>query len=104
MLLEVRSMSRERARYTPEYKAEAVRLALASGKAIGEVSGDIGVSTSALRLWIKQRETDEGRGPAGALKSEEREELVRLRRELRQVKLERDFLKKASAFFARENS
>ena len=62
------------------------------------------ISETALRRWMAQTEIDEGHGPAGALTTEERQELTRLRRELRQVTLERDFLKKAAAFFARENS
>ena len=53
---------------------------------------------------MAQAEIDDGRGPTGALTTEEREELKRLRREVRQVTMERDFLKKATAFFARENS
>ena len=63
---------------------------------------DIGVSESALRRWEKQARIDEGPGGAGALTTGEREELNRLRRACRQAEEERDFLKKACAFFAKE--
>ncbi len=91
-------------RYTAEFKAEAVELFRQSDKSFSECSRDIGVSSKSLRQWVKQAEIDAGRGPEGALTSEERAELTRLKRELRQVKMERDFLKKASAYFAREKS
>ncbi len=97
-------MGRKRRRYTAEYKAEAVRLYRESGKSVTEVARDIGVASTTLGKWVNQAEVDAGRGPSGALTTEEREELIRLRREVRQVRQERDFLKKASAFFARENS
>ncbi len=95
---------RRRPTYTSEYKAEAVKLALSGDKSIGATARDIGVSETALRRWIAQAEIDEGGNPSGPLTTAERQELARLRRELRQVKMERDFLKKAAAFFARENS
>jgi len=95
---------KKRATYTDEFKAEAARLAEESDKSVAETAREIGVSETALRRWIAQAEIDGGKGPAGALTTEERKELTRLRRELRQVKMERDFLKKAAAFFARENS
>ena len=63
-----------------------------------------GLLASSLAKWEKQVDIDAGKGPKGALLTEERGELILLRRELRQVKLERDFLKKATAFFAKENS
>ncbi len=97
-------MGRKRPKYTAEFKAEAVRLYRESGKSLAQAAGDIGVAATTLTNWAKQADIDAGRGPKGALTTEEREELVRLRRENRQVKQERDFLKKATAFFARENS
>jgi transposase len=69
-----------------------------------EAARDIGIAATTLGKWTTQAEIDAGRGPKGALTTEEHEELIRLRRENRQVKQERDFLKKATAFFARENS
>jgi transposase-like protein len=98
-------MGRKKAyRYSAEFKAEAVRLHQQSGKSLSESARDIGVSAKSLRSWVAQAEIDAGNGPEGALTSSEREELAKLRRELRQVKMERDFLKKVSAFFARESS
>ncbi len=95
---------KKRPRYTAEFKADAARLACQGDKSVGEIARDVGVSETALRRWMQQAEIDEGSGPIGALTTDEREELTRLRRENRQVKLERDFLKKAAAFFAKENS
>ena len=97
-------MGRKKKRYTKEFKAEAIRLARESGQPVEQTAKDLGVSESSLRRWIQQADVDEGRGPAGALTSSEREELIQLRRDLRRVTMERDFLKKAAAFFAREDT
>jgi transposase len=104
MLEEVHKMARKRPYYTPEFKAEAVRLIRESDKSVGMIAKDIGVAETTLRKWVKQADIDEGKGPEGALTTEEKQELARLRRENRQLKMERDFLKKAAAFFAKENS
>ena len=61
------------------------------------------LTESAVRAWVRQAGIDAGGGPAGALTTAEREELGRLRRELRTVRMERDILKKATAFFAKES-
>jgi len=95
---------RKRPKYTSEYKQEAVKLAQSGDKSIAETARDIGISETALRRWIAQAEIDSGANPEGGLTTAERHELTRLRRELRQVKMERDFLKKAATFFARETS
>jgi transposase len=98
-------MGRKKAyRYSAEFKAEAVRLHQQSGKSLAESAKDVGVSAKSLSKWVTQAEIDAGGGLEGALTTDEREELAKLRRELRQVKMERDFLKKVSAFFARESS
>ena len=97
-------MGRKMSRYTAEFKSEAVSLYHKSGKSLTEAARDIGIAKTTLLGWVKQAEIDAGRGAKGALTTEEREELIRLRRENRQVKQERDFLKKVSAFFAKENS
>ena len=97
-------MGKKKPYYTPEFKSEAVGLLRGSDKPVSQVAKDIGVSQSALRKWDRQAKIDEGNGPAGALTTSEREELARLRKENRQVKMERDFLKKVSSFFARESS
>ena len=92
---------RKRRVFTAEQKAEAVRLVRSSGRSIGRVAADLDLTETALRRWVQQAEVDEGR--AGGLTSEEQRELQQLRRENRQLRQERDFLKKATAFFAKEN-
>ena len=92
---------RERRKYTAEQRADAVRLVAEVGN-LSKVARDLDLTEGTLRLWVKQAEVDAGRGPEGALMSEEREELRRLRRENRTLELERDFLKKAAAYFAKD--
>jgi transposase len=104
-----RKMSKETGRrprrsFTSEYKAEVVRLLRDSGRTPHEVAAELDLTESAIRQWVKQAEIDEGRGPPGALTTAEREELTRLRREVRMLRAERDVLKKATAFFAREST
>jgi transposase len=79
----------------------AVELAREREKPIGQVAKDLGISESCLRNWLNQADVDEGRREG--LSTEEREELRRLRRENRVLRMERDILKKAAAFFASEN-
>lgn len=95
---------RKRRRFTPEFKAETVRLIRDSGRSIGEVAKDLDLTESAVRHWVKQAEIDEGRGPEGALTTDERKELQQLRRENKTLRQEREILKKAAAFFAKENT
>ncbi len=95
---------RKRRSFTPEFRAEAVRLVREGSKSLPQVAKDLDLTESALRNQVNQADVDEGKGPAGALTSAEREELVRLRKENRQLQMERDFLKKAAAFFAKEGS
>ena len=64
---------------------------------------ELGIGETALRRWVEQAEVEAGGGPEGALKRSEREELVELRRENRRLRLEREILKKATAFFAKES-
>lgn len=92
---------RKRRKFTPEYKAQVVRLVHTSGKSIGQVSSELELTETAVRAWVKQAAIDEKRDPHGPLTSDERAENTRLRRELRTVTMERDFLRKAGAFFAR---
>ena len=96
-------MVKKRRTFNREFKMEAVRLARESGKGIGEIAKDLGVWETVLRRWIKQADIDEGRGPEGALTTGEREELSRLRRENKQLLMEREILKKATAFFAKQS-
>jgi transposase len=92
---------RTRPPYPPEFRAEAVRLVRSGGKLIGEVAEDLAVSEQTLRNWVRQGDLDDGRRSDG-LTSSEQEELRRLRRENRVLRQEREILKKAAAFFARE--
>ena len=92
---------RKRRKYTPEQKADAVRMVRRVGN-LAKVARDLDLTENSLRNWVKQADIDEGTGPGGALTTEEREELRRLRREVRTLEMERDFLKKAAAFFAKE--
>jgi Transposase. len=87
--------------YPPEFRAEAVRLYRASGQSLNAVSKDLGVSLESLRSWVNQAKVDTGE--KAGLTTEERAELARLRRENRTLRMERDLLKKATAFFARES-
>lgn len=96
-------MKGTRRKFTAEYKAEVVRLVRSGGKTIGQVSKDLGLTESAVRNWVTQAAIDRGDGPEGALTTEERQELTQLRREVRQLRMDREILKKAAAFFAKEN-
>jgi transposase len=95
-------MARDRRQFTDEQKAAAVRLVHSSGRSVAQVAGELDLTVTALRRWVDQarRAEDASAGPLGG---EERRELVRLRRENQTLRQERDFLKKAAAFFAREN-
>ncbi|WP_437776943.1 IS3 family transposase [Sorangium sp. So ce1097] len=86
---------RRRRAFTPEFKAEAVRLAKAGDRSIGQVAKDLDLTETALRDWIKRADTDAGHGPPGALTTPEREELQRLRRDVKRLEMERDNLKKS---------
>lgn len=95
---------RKRRSFTAEFKAEAVRIARTSGKTIPQVAHELDLTETSLRAWVKQAEVDEHPDPQGPLTTEERTELSRLRRELRTVEMERDFLKKTAAYFAKHQS
>jgi len=87
--------------YPPEFRAEAVRLARSAEQPLARTARDLGVSLETLRAWVKQADLDSGQRTDG-LTTSEREELTRLRRENRTLRMEREILVKASAFFARE--
>ena len=93
----------KRRTFSAEYKAEAVRLVDDSGKSIGVIARELGLGETALRRWVQQAAIDAGRGPSGGLTTSEREELGQLRRENQRLRMEREILKKATAFFARES-
>jgi len=86
-------MGRKRRSFTREYKAEVVRLVHASGKSIGQVAKEVDLTETSLRAWVKQAAIDAKRDPHGPMTTDEKAENTRLRRELRIVTMERDFLK-----------
>jgi transposase len=92
--------------YPHEFKTEAVRLYQQSGKNLQEIASDLGVSTNSLRGWVRRtngENASKGRNRA-SLSQDEREELLRLQRENRILREEREILKKAAAFFAQETN
>ena len=88
--------------HPPEFRQRAVELARLKDKPVAQIATDLGISDSCLRGWMKQADLDEGRRADG-LTTAERDELVKLRRELRVAKLEVEILKRAAAYFAAEN-
>ena len=94
-------MPRTRPPYTEEFRREAVGLIRSGQRSLPEAAKGLGVSQQTLRNWLKQTDVDAGR--AEGVSSEEREELRRLRRENRVLREEREILKKAAAFFVKEN-
>ncbi len=91
---------RARRQFTDEFKAGVVRLVLDDGKTVSAVARDMDLTETAVREWVKRARADRTRGRTG-LTMAEREELARLRKENRELRTERDILKKAAAFFAR---
>jgi transposase-like protein len=95
---------KKRRHFTPEYKSEVVQLVQTGGKTAGRVARDLDLTETSVRAWVRQSEIDEGKGPAGALTTAEREEFAALKREVKTLRMERDILKKATAFFAKETT
>ena len=95
-------MARTHPPYPPAFRVEAVELARTSGKGIPQLAHELGISEQALRGWMKRADIDAGRGQPGELTTAEREELRRLRREVKTLQQERDILRKAAAYFAKE--
>ncbi len=94
---------RKRRSFTDKYKAEVAELIRKSGKNVGAVCRDLDLTETAVRRWVSQTETDSGGGPAGALTTVEREELSALRKRVKTLEMEREILKKATAFFVKES-
>ncbi len=94
---------RLRRQFDDEFKASAVRLVLDEGKSAGRVARDLDLTESALRRWVDQAQADRTRGRTG-LTTEEREELRRVRKENRELRTDREILKKAAAFFAKHQA
>ncbi|RAP35724.1 hypothetical protein B1207_11595 [Legionella quinlivanii] len=96
---------RKRPYFSLEFKQDAVQLVLSKGYSIPEAATSLGVSISALRKWVSMEKGAEKKGasPSGSqLNLNEREELLRLRKENNKLRMEREILKKAAAFFAQE--
>jgi transposase len=91
---------RPRRSFSPEFKVEVVELVRQPGNTVGSVSRDLELTETAVRDWVRQADVDSGR--RDGLTTAEREELARLRRENRVLREERDLLKRATAFFAKE--
>jgi transposase len=91
---------RPRRQFSDEFKEGAVRLVLDEGKTVGAVARELDLTASALSLWVRQARAERTKGKSGLMR-EEREELTRLRKENRELRMERDILKKASALFAK---
>ena len=88
--------------YSPEFKAEAVKLYRSSGHSLKSVAGNLGVSANSLRIWIRQAEANDL--PANSFTTDERVELARLQRENHILKEEQEILRKATAFFVKETN
>jgi len=89
-------------RYPDAFRTEAVALVRAGERSLPQIARDLGINEQTLRNWVKRAEIDAGRGAPGELTSDERAELVRLRRENRILQQEKEILKKAAAWFAKE--
>ena len=96
-------MGKQRRSFNQEFKLEAVKLVKTGGLSISAAATDLGICETSLRRWVHQYEVDRGGGSDGAMTSDEKEELRRLRRDNRRLRMEREVLKKATVFFAREN-
>ena len=90
---------RVRRQFSDEFRTGAVRLVLDEGRTVGAVARELDLTPSALGLWVRRARADRTQGKTG-LTTEERTELASLRKENRQLRMERDILKKAAAFFA----
>jgi transposase len=88
---------RQRRSFSDEFKAEVVKKILSSGKTAGQVARELDLTETAVRHWLKQSQVDRGKGPLGALTTAEKEELAQLRKEVRELREDREILKKAAA-------
>ena len=96
---------RKRRKFSAEFKAEAVRLCRVGDRTIGQVAKDLHLTETALREWVKRAPEPAAVGAsAPSLGASERDELAELRKRVKRLEMERDILKKAAAFFAKENA
>lgn len=94
---------RARRQFTEEFKAGAIRLVLDEGRTVGAVARELDLTASALRQWVEHARAEQTKGKSGLMK-EEREELGRLRKENRQLRMDREILVKAAAFFVKHQA
>jgi transposase-like protein len=90
--------------HTRAFKADTVRLVRGEGRNASQVARELGLADSLVRAWVRQAEVDAGEGPAGVLTTAEKEELSHLRKEVKVLRMEREILKQAATFFAKENA
>lgn len=98
-----KKQKRQRRSFTDEFKAEVVKRVISGHRTAGQVARELDLTETSVRAWVAQAKVDSGKGPASALTSAEREELTQLRREVRELKEDREILKKAAAFFAKQS-
>ena len=97
-------MTQKRKQYSKQFKVDAVKLVTEQGYNVSEAARNLGIQHSSLRRWKKQSETNGNQAfPGKGHMSPEKEELHRLRKEVKQLRMEREILKKAAAFFAKES-
>jgi len=89
-------------KYSPEFKRDAVALVRTTGKPVNQVARELGISHETLRNWVKQDRIDRGQGVPGELTTTERDELRSLRRRVAELELEKEILRKAATYFAKE--
>jgi transposase len=95
---------RKRRQFTDQFKGDAVKLCKAGGRSISQVAKDLDLTETALREWVRRADADAGTGLPGVLATAERDELTELRKRVKRLEMEREILKKAAAFFAKENA
>ncbi len=95
-------MPKSRHRYPDAFRMEAIDLVRSGERSLPQIARDLGINEQTLRTWVKRAEIDAGRDASGQLTSDERAELTRLRRENHVLRQEREILKKAAAWFAKE--
>jgi len=94
---------KKRRKFSAEFKAEAVRIVDKTGQSMCSVAHELDLAESVLRNWVHNAQAERNGKTSGGLTLREREELNKLRRENKRLKMEREILKKATAFFAKEN-
>jgi transposase len=94
---------RKRRFFTPEFKADAVKIVRTTGKSVSQVARELDLTETALREWVIRADAADGKGAPDEMTSAERAELQELRKRVKRLEMEREILKKAAAFFAKEN-